>query len=87
MTETAEPAGRAKPAPRPIEVELKYRVLDLPAAERYLSAATIGPFTGASQARSTQMEDRYVDTADRRDGTGRASPSACAAPGAGSSCR
>ncbi len=65
MTETAEPAGRTKPAPRPIEVELKYRVLDLPAAERYLSAATIGPFTGASQARSTQLEDRYVDTADR----------------------
>jgi len=65
VTETAEPAGRATPAPRPIEVELKYRVLDLPAAERYLSAATIGPFTGASQARSTQMEDRYVDTADR----------------------
>ena len=65
VTETAEPAGRTKPAPRPIEVELKYRVLDLPAAERYLSAATIGPFTGASQARSTQLEDRYVDTADR----------------------
>jgi CHAD domain-containing protein/adenylate cyclase class IV len=65
VTEAAESASRAKAAPRPIEVELKYRVLDLPAAERYLSAATIGPFTGASQARSTQMEDRYVDTADR----------------------
>ncbi len=65
MTETARPAGRDKPAARPVEVELKYRVLDLPAAERYLAAATIGPFIGASQARSTQMEDRYVDTADR----------------------
>ncbi len=65
MTETARPPGREKPAARPVEVELKYRVLDLPAAERYLAAATIGPFIGASQARSTQMEDRYVDTADR----------------------
>ncbi len=65
MTETARPAGRDKPAARPVEFELKYRVLDLPAAERYLAAATIGPFIGASQARSTQMEDRYVDTADR----------------------
>jgi CHAD domain-containing protein/adenylate cyclase class IV len=64
VTETAQPAGRDKPAARPVEVELKYRVLDLPAAERYLAAATIGPFIGASQARSTQMEDRYVDTAD-----------------------
>jgi CHAD domain-containing protein/adenylate cyclase class IV len=65
VTETARPAGRDKPAARPVEFELKYRVLDLPAAERYLAAATIGPFIGASQARSTQMEDRYVDTADR----------------------
>jgi CHAD domain-containing protein/adenylate cyclase class IV len=55
MTETA----------RPVEVELKYRVLDLPAAERYLTATTVGPFVGASQPRATQMEDRYVDTADR----------------------
>ena len=65
MTETIEPTGRTHAAPRPIEMELKYRVLDLTAAERYLTAATIGPFTGASQARSTQLEDRYVDTADR----------------------
>jgi hypothetical protein len=49
---------------RPVEVELKYRVLDLNAAERYLVAPSIGAFVGASQARSTQMEDRYVDTAD-----------------------
>ena len=49
----------------PVEVELKYRVLDLKAAERYLTASTIGPFIGASQPRSTQLEDRYVDTPDR----------------------
>ena len=59
MTETAEPTAR------PIETELKYRVADLrrgravpdgrrPSAR---SAATPRP-------RSTQMEDRYVDTAD-----------------------
>ena len=64
MTETARPAARTRAAARPVEIELKYRVLDLGAVERYLTAATIGSFTGASQARSTQMEDRYVDTAD-----------------------
>lgn len=50
---------------RDIEVELKFRVVDLGAAERYLSAASVGPFIGASQPRATQMEDRYVDTPDR----------------------
>ncbi|MBA2300162.1 MAG: CHAD domain-containing protein, partial [Chloroflexi bacterium] len=50
---------------RPVEVELKYRVGDLAAAERLLSAEQIGPFTGgAGRARSAQYEDRYVDTAD-----------------------
>jgi CHAD domain-containing protein len=47
------------------EVELKYRVGDLAAAERLLAADRLGPFTGgAGRARSTQLEDRYVDTAD-----------------------
>jgi CHAD domain-containing protein len=47
------------------EVELKYRVGDLAAAERVLAADRLGPFTGAAAgARATQMEDRYVDTAD-----------------------
>ena len=49
---------------RPIEVELKYRVVDLAAAERYLVAEEIGPFTGTAASRSSQLEDRYVDTAD-----------------------
>ena len=49
---------------RPIEVELKYRVVDLAAAERYLAAEEIGAFTGTAAPRSTQLEDRYVDTAD-----------------------
>ena len=47
------------------EVELKYRVGDLAAAERMLGAERLGPFTGGNaSARSTQSEDRYVDTAD-----------------------
>lgn len=47
------------------EVELKYRVGDLAAAERVLAAERLGPFTGAATgARATQLEDRYVDTAD-----------------------
>ena len=58
MTETAEPASR------PIETELKYRVSDVDAAARYLTAPTVGPFSGNASTRSTQMEDRYVDTAD-----------------------
>ncbi len=49
---------------RPIEVELKYRVVDLAVAERYLVADEIGSFAGTAAARSSQLEDRYVDTAD-----------------------
>jgi CHAD domain-containing protein len=49
---------------RPLEVELKYRVVDLAAAERYLVAEEIGTFSGTAAARSSQFEDRYVDTAD-----------------------
>jgi CHAD domain-containing protein len=49
---------------RPIEVELKYRVVDLALAERYLVDEQIGSFSGSSAARASQFEDRYVDTAD-----------------------
>lgn len=50
---------------RPMEVELKYRVGELAAAERLLGAERVGPFAGSGgRARSTQLEDRYVDTAD-----------------------
>ncbi len=49
---------------RPVEVELKYRVVDLAAAERYLAAEEIGAFSGTAALRSSQLEDRYVDTAD-----------------------
>jgi CHAD domain-containing protein len=50
-------------AGRPVEVELKFRVVDLAAAERYLVAEAIGSFSGGGAARATQLEDRYVDTA------------------------
>jgi CHAD domain-containing protein len=48
-----------------VEVELKYRVGELATAERLLAAERVGPFAGSGgRARSTQLEDRYVDTAD-----------------------
>ena len=60
----AGPAGMTETSARPVEVELKYRVVDLAAAERYLVADEIGAFSGTAAARSSQFEDRYVDTAD-----------------------
>ena len=59
-------AGPARMSPatgRPVEVELKFRVVDVAAAERYLVADSIGSFTAGAAARATQVEDRYVDTA------------------------
>jgi triphosphatase len=50
--------------PRPVEIELKYHVLDEAAAERILNAETFGSFSAASPVRTMQHEDRYVDTAD-----------------------
>ena len=49
---------------RPVEVELKYRVNDLAAAERYLAAEEIGTFSAGAAARASQFEDRYVDTSN-----------------------
>ena len=37
----------------PVEVELKYRVVDLAAAERYLAADEIGSFSGGTAPRSS----------------------------------
>ena len=51
-------------AGRPTEVELKYRVSDAAAGDRYLVADEIGGFRPVTPVRSTQLEDRYVDTAD-----------------------
>jgi CHAD domain-containing protein/adenylate cyclase class IV len=49
---------------RPIEIELKYRVIDAAAGEAYLAADELAGFHPASPVRSTQVEDRYIDTAD-----------------------
>jgi CHAD domain-containing protein len=49
---------------RKIEVELKYEVLSIGSADRYLVAPEIGPFRPAGQVSSVQLEDRYVDSAD-----------------------
>jgi CHAD domain-containing protein/adenylate cyclase class IV len=47
-----------------MEVELKYRLHDAAAGERFLSADTLGPFRASSAARTAQHEDRYLDTSD-----------------------
>ena len=60
MTETFEPVAAA----RPVEVELKYRVTSVAAAERYLTAPRVGAFDAHDAARSIRLEDRYVDTDD-----------------------
>jgi CHAD domain-containing protein/adenylate cyclase class IV len=49
---------------QPVEVELKYRVVDAAAGDRYLAADEIAGFRPTSPVRSTQVEDRYIDTAD-----------------------
>jgi CHAD domain-containing protein len=51
-------------APRPVEIELKYRLRQAAAADRYLAADDIGGFHPISPVRSTQLEDRYLDTGD-----------------------
>ena len=48
----------------PMEIELKYRLLDIAAGERFLAAETLGPFRAVSAARAAQHEDRYLDTSD-----------------------
>src|SRR4051812_17685901 len=59
-----EGTAMTTPKARPVEVELKYRVRDEAAIEHRLADDAIGSFVGASPVRTTQLEDRYVDTAD-----------------------
>jgi CHAD domain-containing protein len=51
-------------APRPVEIELKYRLRQAAAGDRYLAADEIGGFHPITPVRSTQLEDRYLDTGD-----------------------
>lgn len=51
-------------SPRPVEIELKYRLLEEAAGDRYLVAEELAGFVPITPVRSTQLEDRYLDTAD-----------------------
>ena len=60
----AGPMTTSPSSPRPIEVELKYRLRDEAAGDRYLVAEDLAGFAPITPVRSTQMEDRYLDTSD-----------------------
>lgn len=47
-----------------VEIELKYRVVDPAAMERFAGVRVIGPFRAAGPVRQVQVEDRYLDTAE-----------------------
>ena len=47
-----------------VEVELKYRLASVPAGERYLVADELAGLRPTSRPRTTQLEDRYLDTSD-----------------------
>jgi CHAD domain-containing protein len=47
-----------------VETELKYRVVADGAADAYLVAPQLGPFTAEGRVRSATVEDRYVDAPD-----------------------
>jgi inorganic triphosphatase YgiF len=49
---------------RPVELELKYRVVDPEVAARVLADDTLGAYRATGPARTTQNEDHYVDTPD-----------------------
>ena len=49
---------------RPVEVELKYRVTDPAVTRQLLDAPGLGTLEARDTVRSTQTEDRYVDTPD-----------------------
>ena len=49
---------------RPIEIELKYRVRDAAVGERYMIVGGLAGFRPTSPVRTTQVEDRYIDTAN-----------------------
>lgn len=48
----------------PLEVELKYRLADRGAGDRYLDATEMAGFVPVTPVRSGQVEDRYLDTSD-----------------------
>ncbi len=57
-------AARPSAVDRPLEIELKYRLRHEAAGDRYLDATDVAGFAPISPVRSTQLEDRYLDTSD-----------------------
>lgn len=49
---------------RPVELELKYRVTDPTTGERLIGAERLAELAASGSPRTTQLEDRYVDTGD-----------------------
>jgi CHAD domain-containing protein len=49
---------------RPVEIELKYAVADRAIGERLLGSEALAGFRATGPARTTQVEDRYLDAAD-----------------------
>ncbi len=49
---------------RPVELELKYRVTDPTTGERLIAAERLAELAAIGSPRTTQLEDRYVDTGD-----------------------
>ena len=49
---------------RPVELELKYRVTDPTTGERLIAAERLAELAASGSPRTTQLEDRYVDTGD-----------------------
>ena len=50
--------------PRPVEVELKYRMSDIATGERLLAADELAGLTALGPVERVRQEDRYLDTAD-----------------------
>ena len=48
----------------PMEVELKFRMTDAATGERLIAGDELGGFRALGPARTAEIEDRYVDTAD-----------------------
>jgi CHAD domain-containing protein/adenylate cyclase class IV len=65
MSTRARSSGKAaeRDAPRPTEVELKFRASDRDAAERLLSATMLGPLKARGDVTETHHNDHYFDTA------------------------
>jgi CHAD domain-containing protein len=65
MTAGQRAEAGAKAGARPVEVELKYRAATIEEAEAVLAADELAGLHALDDVRTTDVHDRYVDTADR----------------------